>query len=112
VHAEDVDALVEDARARAGGVFAIVLEAIPPKRPAAVTAALSVPTIGIGAGPDCDGQVLVSHDMLGLFDGGIRRSSSSTAPVRTTWRARARVRRTTSARPLPTSAARSKRDRA
>ena len=36
-----------------------------------MTAALSVPTIGIGAGPDCDGQVLVSHDMLGLFDGQI-----------------------------------------
>jgi 3-methyl-2-oxobutanoate hydroxymethyltransferase len=36
-----------------------------------VTAALSVPTIGIGSGPDCDGQVLVSHDMLGLFDGRI-----------------------------------------
>ena len=50
------------------GVFAVVLEAIPDAVAASVTAGLTVPTIGIGAGPHCDGQVLVSYDMLGLFD--------------------------------------------
>jgi 3-methyl-2-oxobutanoate hydroxymethyltransferase len=50
------------------GVFAIVLECVPVALAASITAAVSVPTIGIGAGPSCDGQVLVSHDMLGLND--------------------------------------------
>ena len=50
------------------GVFAVVLEAIPDPVAASVTAGLTIPTIGIGAGPHCDGQVLVSFDMLGLFD--------------------------------------------
>ena len=50
------------------GAFAIVLECIPPALAAEVTAALRIPTIGIGAGPHCDGQVLVSYDMLGLFE--------------------------------------------
>ncbi len=61
--------LVEDAISlESAGVFAIVLESIPGEIAERVTAAVSVPTIGIGAGPDCDGQVLVSYDMLGLFD--------------------------------------------
>lgn len=51
------------------GCFALVLECVPTELAAAVSAQLSIPTIGIGAGPDCDGQVLVFHDMLGLFDG-------------------------------------------
>jgi 3-methyl-2-oxobutanoate hydroxymethyltransferase len=46
-----------------------VLESIPADVAATVTKAVKVPTVGIGAGPDCDGQVLVSYDMLGLFDG-------------------------------------------
>ena len=50
------------------GAFAIVLEAIPDSVASAVTSRLKIPTIGIGAGPRCDGQVLVSYDMLGLFD--------------------------------------------
>jgi 3-methyl-2-oxobutanoate hydroxymethyltransferase len=50
------------------GAFAIVLEAIPPAAAQAVTEAVTIPTIGIGAGPHCDGQVLVSYDVLGLFD--------------------------------------------
>ena len=50
------------------GAFAIVLEKIPAKLAADVTAQLRIPTIGIGAGKECDGQVLVSYDMLGLFD--------------------------------------------
>lgn len=59
--------LVEDARAvEAAGAFAVVLECIPLDLAAEITAALSIPTIGIGAGAHCDGQVLVMHDLLGL----------------------------------------------
>lgn len=50
------------------GAFAVVLEAIPDAVAQAVTSRLHIPTIGIGAGPHCDGQVLVSYDALGLFD--------------------------------------------
>jgi 3-methyl-2-oxobutanoate hydroxymethyltransferase len=58
---------VEAARELAGaGAFSVVLELVPSRVAAAVTAAVSIPTIGIGAGPECDGQVLVLHDMLGL----------------------------------------------
>jgi len=53
------------------GVFAIVLESIPAALAKEITASLAVPTIGIGAGPDCDGHVLVSHDILGLYDGHV-----------------------------------------
>ena len=64
------DQLVADALALAeAGVFAIVIECVPPDVAAAVTAASPVPIIGIGAGPVCDGQVLVMHDLLGLSDG-------------------------------------------
>jgi 3-methyl-2-oxobutanoate hydroxymethyltransferase len=51
------------------GAFAIVLEAMPPDVAARITAAVSVPTIGIGAGPECDGQVLVCYDLLGMTVG-------------------------------------------
>ncbi len=62
-------ALVEDARAlEAAGAFSVVLECVPSGLAAEVTRALSIPTIGIGAGPGCDGQVLVLHDLVGLFD--------------------------------------------
>jgi 3-methyl-2-oxobutanoate hydroxymethyltransferase len=62
--------LVEDALAlERAGCFAVVLECIPAPVAARITEALSVPTIGIGAGPSCDGQVLVYHDMLGLYEG-------------------------------------------
>ncbi|MCB1151413.1 3-methyl-2-oxobutanoate hydroxymethyltransferase [bacterium] len=50
------------------GCFSLVLECVPAALAAEVSAALTVPTIGIGAGPGCDGQVLVFHDLLGLFD--------------------------------------------
>jgi 3-methyl-2-oxobutanoate hydroxymethyltransferase len=53
----------------AAGCFALVLEGIPAKLGALVTRELQIPTIGIGAGVGCDGQVLVSHDMLGLYHG-------------------------------------------
>ncbi len=61
--------LLADAKAlEAAGAFGIVLEAIPASLAKDITAELSIPTIGIGAGPDCDGQVLVIYDLLGLFD--------------------------------------------
>jgi 3-methyl-2-oxobutanoate hydroxymethyltransferase len=68
--AEKAERLYEDALAlEAAGCFAIVLEAVPAPVAARVTEALEVPTIGIGAGADCDGQVLVWHDLLGLYEG-------------------------------------------
>jgi len=61
--------LIEDAHAlERAGAFALVLECIPTELARRVTAELLIPTIGIGAGPHCDGQVLVSYDMLGLFE--------------------------------------------
>jgi 3-methyl-2-oxobutanoate hydroxymethyltransferase len=61
--------LLEEAQQlESAGVFAIVLEKIPAALSRDVTRALNIPTIGIAAGPDCDGQVLVTHDMLGLFE--------------------------------------------
>lgn len=66
---DEADVLVADAIAlRDAGAFAIVLESIPDHVARTATASVDVPTIGIGAGPDCDGQILVSSDVLGLFD--------------------------------------------
>ncbi|MGE5568262.1 MAG: 3-methyl-2-oxobutanoate hydroxymethyltransferase [Rhodospirillales bacterium] len=68
----DAERLMADARAlEQAGVFAIVLESIPAEVARAVTAALEIPTIGIGAGPHCDGQVLVSYDAFGLYAGPV-----------------------------------------
>ena len=65
--AEAARALVEDARAlEAAGAFALVLEVVPREIAKIVTASVSIPTIGIGAGEHCDAQVLVIHDLLGL----------------------------------------------
>jgi 3-methyl-2-oxobutanoate hydroxymethyltransferase len=61
--------LLDDARAtEAAGAFAVVVECVPAEVAQKITAALKIPTIGIGAGVGCDGQILVTHDMLGLFD--------------------------------------------
>jgi 3-methyl-2-oxobutanoate hydroxymethyltransferase len=68
--AKKAERLYEDALAlEAAGCFAIVLEAVPAPVAARVTGALHAATIGIGAGADCDGQVLVWHDLLGLYEG-------------------------------------------
>src|SRR5207302_5886446 len=72
--AEAAVQLVDDALAlEEAGCFAVVLEAVPSPVAAEITRRLSVPTIGIGAGLDCDGQVLVYHDLLGLSEGHLPR---------------------------------------
>ena len=67
---EEAHRLIEEAIALEGaGCFSIVLECVPTELAGFITERLSIPTIGIGAGPACDGQVLVFHDVLGLYDG-------------------------------------------
>jgi len=72
VQGRDIEAahkLLADAAAlEEAGCFSIVLEAIPDRLAKLITGRASIPTIGIGAGPNCDGQVLVIHDLIGLFD--------------------------------------------
>lgn len=66
---QDVDRLIADAIAlEQAGAFSIVLEKIPAAAAKKVTEIVKIPTIGIGAGPHCDGQILVTHDILGLFE--------------------------------------------
>jgi 3-methyl-2-oxobutanoate hydroxymethyltransferase len=62
------DALLADAQALAdAGAFALVLELVTPPVARQITGSISIPTIGIGSGPDCDGQILVTHDLFGTF---------------------------------------------
>ena len=64
----DADALLADAHAvEEAGAFAVVVESVPAELGAKLTAAVTIPTVGIGAGANCDGQVLVFHDLLGLY---------------------------------------------
>lgn len=66
---QEAEAIIRDAKAvEKAGAFAVVVEGVPAGLAREITKTLSIPTIGIGAGPYCDGQVLVIHDMLGLFE--------------------------------------------
>ena len=61
-------ALITDAKALAdAGAFAVVLELVTPPVAKEITGQIPIPTIGIGSGPDCDGQILVTHDLIGTF---------------------------------------------
>ena len=67
---EQAEQMVRDAKSlESAGAFSLVLEAVPATLAKEITTGLEIPTIGIGAGPDCDGQVLVYHDMLGITPG-------------------------------------------
>ena len=69
-NADDANRLIDEAIAlERAGCFSIVLECVPTELAALITERITIPTIGIGAGPSCDGQVLVFHDLLGLYDG-------------------------------------------
>jgi 3-methyl-2-oxobutanoate hydroxymethyltransferase len=84
----DQEQLIKEARLlESCGCFSVVLEGIPARLGTEVTRELSVPTIGIGAGPGCDGQVLVSHDLLGLFLGHAPKFVRRYADVADTMRA-------------------------
>lgn len=90
VQARQADAartLLEDAvRLQEAGAFSLVLELVPSEVSRAVSQALRIPTIGIGAGPECDGEVQVFHDLLGLFDWFIPKHTRRYAEVGTTIR--------------------------
>lgn len=69
-HADDAKRLIDEALALEQiGCFSVVLECVPSELAALITERISIPTIGIGAGSSCDGQVLVFHDLLGIYDG-------------------------------------------
>jgi len=85
--AETAEALVRDAQAlAAAGAFSIVIEAVPREIAARITESVHVPTIGIGAGPECDGQVLVLSDLLGLTEGHSPKFARKYADLRATIR--------------------------
>jgi 3-methyl-2-oxobutanoate hydroxymethyltransferase len=80
----DRDRLLSDAKAvQQAGAFSVLLECIPAKLAGEVTAAVSIPTIGIGAGPACDGQILVLHDLLGLGAGRLPRHAKAYVDLKT-----------------------------
>ena len=65
---EQAEALLRDARAvEAAGAFSVVLEIVAPETAKMISTSIEIPTIGIGSGNDCDGQILVTHDLIGLF---------------------------------------------
>jgi 3-methyl-2-oxobutanoate hydroxymethyltransferase len=75
--------LLADAQAAEGaGAFAIVLECVPAEAAARITEALKIPTIGIGSGAGCDGQILVLHDLLGLNPGHVPRHVKAYADLK------------------------------
>jgi 3-methyl-2-oxobutanoate hydroxymethyltransferase len=82
---EEAEQIFSDARAlETAGIFALVLEKVPAELAKRITRALEIPTIGIGAGPACDGQILVTHDMLGIFTKFRPRFVRRYAEIRTT----------------------------
>ncbi len=84
-NADDARRLLDEAVALdQAGCFSMVLECVPAELAAMITDRVSVPTIGIGAGPSCDGQVLVFHDLLGLYDGHTPKFVRQYANVRET----------------------------
>jgi 3-methyl-2-oxobutanoate hydroxymethyltransferase len=79
----DAEQLLADARAaESAGAFAAVLECIPSEIAAQITQSIRIPTIGIGAGPQCDGQILVLHDLLGLTSGRVPKHVKAFAQLR------------------------------
>jgi 3-methyl-2-oxobutanoate hydroxymethyltransferase len=82
VHRDEAVLFSDSQAAEEAGAFAIVLECIPRTIARTITARLKIPTIGIGAGPDCDGQVLVIHDLLGLTTGHVPRHVKRYAQLR------------------------------
>jgi 3-methyl-2-oxobutanoate hydroxymethyltransferase len=79
----DEKQLMADARsAEQSGAFAIVLECIPAEIAARITQTIKIPTIGIGAGPECDGQILVYHDLMGLNTGYVPRHAKAYADLK------------------------------
>jgi 3-methyl-2-oxobutanoate hydroxymethyltransferase len=81
----DGERLMADARAAAdAGAFAVVLECVPQEIAMTISAALEIPTFGIGAGPQCDGQVLVFHDLVGLSMERVPKFVRSYADTKTT----------------------------
>ena len=101
--AEQAHRLIDDARAlEAAGCFSIVLEAVPAPVAEEITRRLTVPTIGIGAGAATDGQVLVWHDLLGLYDGRVPALREALrGPGHGDPRGRLRLRRRRARAPLP-----------
>jgi 3-methyl-2-oxobutanoate hydroxymethyltransferase len=89
---EDARKLLDEAQALdKAGIFSLVLEGIPEGLAAQITSAVSVPTIGIGAGPHCDGQVLVINDLLGLGFGTYPKFAKPYADLRATIEAAVRA---------------------
>jgi 3-methyl-2-oxobutanoate hydroxymethyltransferase len=81
VHRQEEELSADARAAEQAGAFAVVLECIPSEIAGRLTTALEIPTIGIGAGPDCDGQVLVVHDLLGLTTGYVPKHVQQYAQV-------------------------------
>jgi 3-methyl-2-oxobutanoate hydroxymethyltransferase len=83
VQRDELELLADAKAAEKAGAFAIVLECIPRDVAKKITAAVAIPTIGIGAGADCDGQVLVLHDLLGITSGYLPRFVKAYADLKT-----------------------------